>query len=85
MSAADWTQALERQAFAPEAVPKLFVCWLSRQLMVLPETSASLVGRWRHLQAAVTAKDLMAGGWKPGPALGEELRRLRWQRLEQVR
>ena len=33
----------------------------------------------------VTAKDLMAGGWKPGPSLGEELRRLRWQRLEQVR
>ena len=30
-------------------------------------------------------KDLMAGGWKPGPALGEELRRLRLQRLEQLR
>ena len=42
-------------------------------------------GRWRHLQAAVTAKDLMARGWQAGPALGKELRRLRWQRLEQLR
>ena len=34
-------------------------------------------GRWRHLQATVTANDLIAEGWKPGRALGEELHRLR--------
>ena len=85
-SAADWTEALERQNFVPEAV--------AHAVCVLPQPAADAGfwkpllrwwGRWRHLQADVTAKDLMAGGWKPGPALGEELRRLRWQRLKDLR
>ena len=85
-SAADWTQALERQGLAPEAVAHA-VCVLAHQVADGAPWKPLLRwwGRWRHLQAAVTAKDLMAGGWKPGPALGEELRRLRWQRLEQLR
>ena len=85
-SAADWTQALERQNLEPEAVAHA-ACVLAK-----PESDAAYWkallrwwGRWRHLQADVTAKDLMAGGWKPGPALGRELRRLRLQRLEQLR
>jgi poly(A) polymerase len=41
--------------------------------------------RWRHLKAPVTAKELMAGGLSPGPALGEELRRQRALRLDQER
>ena len=85
-SAADWTQALERQGLAPEAVAHS-VCLLAHQAADGAHWKPLLRwwGRWRHLQAAVTAKDLMARGWKPGPALGEELRRLRWQRLEQLR
>jgi len=84
-SAADWTQALERQGWAPEAVAHA-VCVLAQQAAdgALWKPLLRWWGRWRHLQAAVTAKDLMAQGWKPGPALGEELRRLRWQRLEQL-
>ena len=85
-SAADWTQALERQNVAPEVVAHA-VCVLAQQTadVALWKPLLRWWGRWRHLQAAVTAKDLMTGGWKPGPALGEELRRLRWQRLEQLR
>lgn len=41
--------------------------------------------RWRHLKAPVTAKELMAAGLPPGPALGEELRRQRSLRLDQER
>ena len=85
-SAAHWTQALERQNLMPEAVAHA-VCVIAQ-----PAADAAFWkpllrwwGRWRHLKATVTAKDLIAGGWKPGPALGEELRRLRWQRLEQLR
>ena len=85
-SAADWTQSLERQGLAPEAVAHA-VCVLAQPTADGAPWKPLLRwwGRWRHLQAAVTAKDLMARGWKPGPALGEELRRLRWQRLEQLR
>ena len=85
-SAADWTQALERQSLAPEAVAHA-VCVLVSPIADAAPWKPLLRwwGRWRHLQAPVTAKDLMDGGWKPGPALGEELRRLRWQRLEQLR
>ena len=85
-SAAEWTQALERQGLAPEAVAHA-VCLTTHSTAQGSYWKPLLRwwGRWRHLQAAVTAKDLMALGWKPGPALGKELRRLRWQRLEQLR
>ena len=85
-SAADWSQALERQGLAPEVVAHA-VCVLASQTAAVALWKPLLRwwGRWRHLQAAVTSKDLMAGGWQPGPALGEELRRLRFQRLEQLR
>ena len=41
--------------------------------------------RWRHVRAAVTAHDLLRQGWTPGPALGERLRELRAERLDQQR
>ena len=85
-SAADWTQALERQGCAPEAVAHA-VCVLAQKAAdgALWKPLLRWWGRWRYLQAGVTAKDLLAVGWKPGPALGEELRRLRWQRLKNLR
>jgi poly(A) polymerase len=33
--------------------------------------------RWRHIQAPLQASDLIAQGFKPGPALGARLRQLR--------
>jgi poly(A) polymerase len=38
--------------------------------------------RWRHFRAPLTAAELLAQGWSPGPALGERLRQLRWQRID---
>jgi poly(A) polymerase len=37
--------------------------------------------RWRLLKPSRSAADLIAQGWRPGPELGAELRRLRSQRL----
>jgi poly(A) polymerase len=41
--------------------------------------------RWRFLKPARTAHQLMAAGWRPGPELGAELRRLRSLRLAEER
>ena len=41
--------------------------------------------RWRQLHSPVSAHALINRGLRPGPALGEELRRLRAERLEQER
>ena len=39
--------------------------------------------RWRHLKAPLAAADLIAAGQRPGPDLGERLRALRAERLDQ--
>ena len=85
-SAAHWTQALEQQGVMPDAVAHV-VCLLAQKKAdhALWKPLLRWWGRWRHIQAAVTAKDLIAGGWKPGPALGEELRRLRLQQIDKLR
>ena len=41
--------------------------------------------RWRFLKPPRTAHQLMADGWRPGPDLGAELRRLRSVRLAEER
>ncbi|MCP9926654.1 CCA tRNA nucleotidyltransferase [Cyanobium sp. CH-040] len=41
--------------------------------------------RWRQLKSPVSAAELIAAGWRPGPELGAELRRLRSQALAQER
>jgi poly(A) polymerase len=38
--------------------------------------------RWRHQAAPVSATELQRQGWRPGPALGAELRRLRYARID---
>ena len=43
-------------------VVRLLLCWW---------------GRWRMIQAPQMARELIAAGWQPGPAIGEELRRQR--------
>jgi poly(A) polymerase len=40
--------------------------------------------RWRHVRATTTAAELIAAGMRPGPQLGERLRRLRAERLDGV-
>ena len=42
-------------------------------------------GRWRQLRAELGASDLLAAGMVAGPALGERLRQLRAERLDQER
>lgn len=37
--------------------------------------------RWRHMEASLTAADLLAEGLRPGPELGERLRHSRRERL----
>jgi len=41
--------------------------------------------RWRQLKAPLSAADLIAAGARPGPELGERLRALRAERLDQER
>ena len=37
---------------------------------------------WRHVRAPQQAAELLAAGWRPGPALGERLRQLRAEQLD---
>ena len=85
-SAAEWSEALEQRAIAPEAVAHA-VCLLINDSAagVLWKPLLRWWGRWRHVQAPVTARELMDQGWSSGPELGAELRRLRRHRLTQMR
>ncbi|MBM5801223.1 MAG: CCA tRNA nucleotidyltransferase, partial [Cyanobacteria bacterium K_DeepCast_35m_m2_023] len=40
--------------------------------------------RWRHVQPNVTARELLASGWQPGPGIGARLRELRAERLREL-
>ena len=67
-----WSSALERQGCSPEAV--------ALAVTLRPPQWKCLLrwwGRWRWIQAQQTARDLIAAGWQPGPAIGVELRRQR--------
>ena len=67
-----WSTALEQQGWQPEAV--------ALTVTLRPCQWKALLrwwGRWRRIQAPVTARDLMAEGWSPGPGIGAELRRQR--------
>ena len=67
-----WSTALEQKGWQPEAV--------ALAVTLRPKQWRPLLrwwGRWRSIQAPQTARDLIAAGWQPGPAIGEELRRQR--------
>ena len=67
-----WSTALEQKGWQPEAV--------ALAVTLRPKQWRPLLrwwGRWRWIQAPQTARDLIAAGWQPGPAIGEELRRQR--------
>ena len=79
-SPAIWSDALEAGGWMPELVA-LMVCLQPPQWKPL----LRWWGRWRHLQSPRSARELLAQGWQPGPALGQELRRLRRLALDQSR
>ena len=67
-----WSTAIEQQGWLPEAV--------ALAVTLRPQQWKPLLrwwGRWRRIQAPQTARDLIAAGWQPGPAIGAELRRQR--------
>ena len=71
-SPSTWSIALEQQGWQPEA--------LALVVTLRPQQWKPLLrwwGRWRSVQAPQMARDLIADGWQPGPAIGEELRRQR--------
>ena len=78
--ALDWTRHLEQKRWAPEVVA----------LAVLDNSPFRRPllrwwGRWRHVKSPQSAHELMAAGLKPGPELGEALRRSRLKCLETLR
>ena len=75
-----WTAALETQGWMPETVA-FMVCSQPPQWKPL----LRWWGRWRHLKSPRTARDLIADGWLSGPALGNELHRLRLEELKRSR
>ncbi|AII47856.1 tRNA nucleotidyltransferase [Synechococcus sp. KORDI-52] len=67
-----WSAAIEHQGWPPEAV--------ALAVTLKPKHWKPLLrwwGRWRRIQAPQTARDLIAAGWQPGLAIGDELRRQR--------
>ena len=75
-----WTTALETQGWMPETVA-FMVCLQPQQWKPL----LRWWGRWRHLKSPKCASDLIADGWSSGPALGNELQRLRLEALKRSR
>ena len=75
-----WSSALEQQGCSPEAVALV--------VTLRPPQWKCLLrwwGRWRWIQAQQTARDLIAAGWQPGPAIGVELRRQRSEAQDRSR
>jgi poly(A) polymerase len=79
-SPAAWCSLLEGPGVAPEAVALALAAGLSPRRPLLRWWL-----RWRHLRSPRSAAELIAAGFSPGPALGERLRALRAERLEQER
>lgn len=79
-SPATWTESIEGRGWSPELV--------ALAVALRPPQWRSLLrwwGRWRLIKSTRTAQELLAEGWRPGAALGAELRRLRRQALERSR
>lgn len=78
--AAAWCALLEAPGLSVEAITLALVGGAGPRRPLL-----RWLLRWRQLKAPVTAAGLISSGWRPGPELGAELRRLRSQRLAQER
>ena len=78
--AIDWCTLLEAPGLAAETVALALCCGIGPRRPLL-----RWLLRWRSLKAPHSAADLIAQGWRPGPELGAELRRLRSLRLAEER
>jgi poly(A) polymerase len=76
----DWTAWLEQPGLPPEAIALALAAGIGPRRPLLRWWL-----HWRHLPAPQTARQLLQAGMAPGPALGERLRELRAQRLDQER
>jgi len=76
---AEWTEWIERQPDPEHVVPLALACGdpLSRPLL-------RWWLRWRHVQPGMTARELLASGLQPGPAVGARLRESRAERLREL-
>jgi poly(A) polymerase len=71
-----WTALLEEPGHGPEAVALALASAIGPRRPLLRWWL-----RWRHLDGTLTAAALLAEGLRPGPELGERLRRSRRERL----
>jgi len=71
-----WTALLEEPGHGPEAVALALAAGVGPRRPLLRWWL-----RWRHLDGTLTATALLAEGLRPGPVLGERLRRSRLERL----
>ena len=75
-----WCRALEANGWSAEAV-LLAICHRPSAWKIL----LRWWGRWRHCLSPITARQLLAEGWQPGPDLGAELKRRRLAVIDQGR
>ncbi len=80
VSPGEWCERLERPGLSPSAVALALACGVGPRRPLL-----RWLLRWRHLGPERTAAELIASGLRPGPELGERLRRSRRERLERER
>jgi poly(A) polymerase len=75
-----WCERLEAPGMSPEAIALAVAVGLGPRRPLLRWWA-----HWRHVSAPFTATELMAQeGLQPGPLLGERLRQLRAERLDQL-
>ena len=79
-SVSRWCALLEGQGLSAEAVALAIASGVGPRRALLRWWL-----RWRQLKAPLSAADLIAAGQRPGPELGERLRALRAERLDQER
>lgn len=80
LSPGEWCERLEIPGLSPSAVALALASGLGPRRPLL-----RWLLRWRHLGPERTAAELIASGLRPGPELGERLRRSRRERLARER
>jgi len=73
----EWCALLEGPGFGAQVVAVALAIGLGPRRPLL-----RWYHRWRHVSAPLDGAALLAQGWPAGPGLGDELRRLRAQRLD---
>ncbi len=74
-----WSQVIESENLKPESIA-LTACMKINNWKPLIRWWAS----WRHVKPEISAKELIDNGWRQGPELGNELKRLRYKRIDNL-